>query len=163
KRLEAETGDVNAAVDYAKANLPVDAARVVVMGFSFGGMVATIAASRDHSFAAAIAQAPGALSWGKTQAPRDELLEHADKIRVPLLCMVAENDATTESARKICAQAQTNGAATKLIVYPPFRDPRNQNPAAPGHALFTNLGVSIWQKDVLDFLSNHVAAGAKSH
>src|SRR5215468_1966294 len=46
-RLQAEAGDVLGVVEYAKANLPIDKKRIALMGFSFGGIVTTVAAGRS--------------------------------------------------------------------------------------------------------------------
>jgi len=156
ERLIAEAGDVNAAVDFAKAKLPVDPKRIAMMGYSFGGIVTTIAAGDSQSLAATVIQAPGALNWGKSPELRAALTQSAKKIRVPSWCGAAENDATTESARVICATAKAAGAQTDLKIYPPFEHPTNPNPNAPGHALFSPIGVDLWKADVLAFLAGHI-------
>ena len=152
RRMSEEAADVNAAVEYAKAHLPVDRKRITAIGYSFGGIVTTMAASTSTSFAGVVNQAPGALNWGKSEPLRQALVAAAGKIHVPMLCLVAENDATTESARAICNAAKANGARTNVIIYPPFSNPAAKNPAAPGHALFTFVGVDTWKADVLEFL-----------
>lgn len=155
-RMIAEASDINAAIDYARVSLPVDARRVVMMGYSFGGIVATMAAARTSGIAAVVNQAPGALNWQKSAELRAELTASAKKIRVPMWCGAAENDATTENARVICATAKAAGAATELKIYPPFVHPTNPNPRAPGHALFAPIGVDVWKQDVLEFLARSV-------
>jgi hypothetical protein len=72
-------------------------------------------------------------------------------------CGAAENDATTENARVICATAKAAGAATELKIYPPFVHPTNPNPRAPGHALFAPIGVDVWKQDVLEFLTRYLS------
>ena len=67
-RQQAEAGDVLAAVEYAKASLPIDKKRIVLMGFSFGGIVTTLASSRSSDFVAVVNQAPGALNWKRSPA-----------------------------------------------------------------------------------------------
>ena len=73
-----------------------------------------------------------------------------------MACMAAENDATTESARVICATASAAGAPVEVKIYPPFTHPTNPNPRAPGHALFAPIGADIWKQDLLDFLARYV-------
>jgi dienelactone hydrolase len=155
RRQEAEAADVNAAVDYAKAQLPIDTERIGVIGYSFGGIVTTLAAAGNKSFAAVVNQAPGALNWDRSPLLRQELLSSAEKIKAPMVCMAAKNDATTENVRSICAKARDHGAVTDVIIYPPFKDPRFDNPTAPGHAIFF-YGVDIWQQDVLTFLAKYL-------
>jgi dienelactone hydrolase len=151
QRMKEEAADVNAAVVYARAHLPVDRQRIMTIGYSFGGIVTTLAASESTSFARIVNQAPGALNWNKSEALRQALVAAAGKIRAPMLCMAAENDATTENARALCAAAKANGARVSVKIYPPFTSPR-ANAAAPGHALFAPVGIDIWKADVLAFL-----------
>ena len=155
-RLIAEAGDVNAAVDFARTKLPINPKRIAMMGYSFGGIVTTIAAGSSRSLVAAIIQAPGALNWDKSPELRTALTASAKKIRMPIWCGVAENDATTESARVICATAKAQGAQADVKIYPPFQHPTNPNPRAPGHALFSPIGVDVWKADVLAFLASHI-------
>jgi carboxymethylenebutenolidase len=155
-RLAAEASDVNAAIDDAKANLPVDPKRIVMMGYSFGGIVTTIGASDGGDLAAIVNQAPGALNWDHSPALRAALVAAATKIRAPMWCGAAENDATTDNARAICGAAKAAGAQTELKIYPPFIRANNPNTRAPGHAMFAPIGVDVWKQDVLDFLTKHV-------
>ena len=96
------------------------------MGWSFGGIVSTLAASGSTRFAAVVVQAPGALNWNRSAELREVLTAAAGKIRVPLWCGVAENDATTESARTICAAAKAGGARSVLKIYPTFNSGRER-------------------------------------
>ena len=153
-RLQAETDDALAAVDdaLATAGAKIDRGRMVIMGWSFGGIVSVLGAARDARFKAVVTQAPGALNWDRVPALRDVLLEAAGRIRVPMQCLVAANDATTESAKQICAKARAAGSATSLTVYPPFT-PKQPSDIAPGHLLFGIEGVGLWEKDVLTFVA----------
>jgi dienelactone hydrolase len=153
-RQQAEATDVNAAVEYllARPESAIDRKRVVVVGYSFGGIVTTLAASSSTQYAAVVLQAPGALNWNRSDEMRKRLLEAAGRIRVPMLCAVAENDATTESARQLCAAANRNGAKTALKIYPPFTSGQGRPGNPPGHNLFGRVGASIWAKDLLAFL-----------
>lgn len=157
-RMEDEAADVNAAVEYATAHLSVDPKRIAVIGYSFGGIVTTIAASRSSSFSAIVNQAPGALNWKTSERLRATLVAAAGKIHAPMLCLAAENDATTENAIAVCGAAKAHGGSTNVIIYPPFTDPLATNAAAPGHAIFGAGGVDIWKADVLAFLHENAAA-----
>jgi dienelactone hydrolase len=123
------------------------------MGWSFGGIVTTLAASRSSRFAAVVVQAPGALNWERSEKLREALLRAAGTIRVPLQCVVAQNDATTASAREICSTAASGGARAVLKIYPPFTSGTERPGTPPGHALFGRAGVSVWEKDLLVFLA----------
>lgn len=158
-RLEAEARDVLAAVRYVLASKRqgqgLDAKRVAIMGFSFGGMVTTYAAA-DSIFKAAIVQAPGALTWPSSAEVQSALPQAARRIRIPTWCGVADNDASTESTKRICAAVAANGAATELKIYPAFTPTQLRPGSAPGHALFTPQGVTHWAADVLVFLRRHL-------
>ena len=156
ERQQQEAGDINAAVEYALAQPAnaIDRRRVVIVGYSFGGIVTTLAAGKSDRYAAVVVQAPGALNWQRSEEMRQAMLDAAGRIRVPAWCAVAENDATTDSAREVCARIAANGVTTTLKIYPPFTGgtPRPGNP--PGHALFGARGVAIWKDDVLTFLGS---------
>ena len=155
-RMRAEASDVLAATEYVSKNpaFNVDARRRSMIGYSFGGIVTTLALSGRTEFAGAVIQAPGALNWGRSADLRAALTSAAGKIKIPIQCLVAENDATTESARVVCASAK---GPAELKVYPPFTPVRQLVPgAAPGHALFSPQGLPIWKDDVLAFLDKHV-------
>jgi dienelactone hydrolase len=155
-RMDAEAGDVIAAVDdvLRDPNQRIDAKRVAIMGWSFGGIVTTLAAARGPRFAAVVVQAPGALNWDRSPELRAALTKAATRIVVPIQCAVAENDRTMESARAICKRA--HGTPAELKVYPPFTPTTLRENSAPGHALFSFQGVKIWGPDLLDFLGRHL-------
>ena len=153
RRMQAEAGDVNAAVSYVRgSNRGIDTSRIVIMGWSFGGVVTTLAAGQSSDYAAIVVQAPGALNWDKSAPLRKAMTDAAAKIRVATQCVVAENDATTDSARGVCAAASAAGARTVLKIYPKFESGRERPGNPPGHALFGLFGVEVWSKDLLNFL-----------
>jgi len=159
-RMRAEAGDVNAAVEFIlkHAGPSLDPARLAIVGPSFGGVVTTLAASQSKRYRAVVVQAPGAINWEKSPELRDALTSAAAKLRVPTHCSVAENDATTKSALGICEAAAGAGAKTTLKIYPKFESGRERPGNPPGHALFSPAGVSVWQQDVLDFLTTALTA-----
>jgi dienelactone hydrolase len=151
-RLQAETDDALAALGSAQEeSANIDGRRVAIMGWSFGGIVTVLAAARAERFKAVVTQAPGALNWDRSPALRTALLDAASRIHSPIQCLVAENDATTESAKQICAKAKAAGASASLTVYPAFT-PSQPSDSPPGHLLFGAEGVDRWEKDVLAFL-----------
>lgn len=154
ERQRAEAGDINAAVDFvlSRPNSKIDAKRIINMGFSFGGIVTALSSATGPRYAAVILQAPGALNWPRSAEMRAALTEAAGKIRVPMLCSVAENDLTTESATTLCSAAAAAGAKTIVKIYPPFVSGKERPGNAPGHALFSPPGLDIWRADLLGFL-----------
>jgi dienelactone hydrolase len=157
KRLQAETDDALAALDEAMAanGSRIDRRRTAIMGWSFGGIVSVLGAARKERFMAVVTQAPGALNWDRSPALRETLLDAAGRLHIPVQCLVSENDATTESAKQICAKAKAAGASTSLTVYPAFT-PQQPSDTPPGHLLFGAEGVGLWEKDVLAFLASAV-------
>jgi hypothetical protein len=108
--------------------------------------------ARTPRFAAIVAQAPGSLNWDQSPMLRAALLDAAARIRVPLQCLVAANDATIESAKQVCARAAAGGTSATYKLYPAFTPPSPSNIPA-GHLLFTSDGIQIWEQDVLAFLA----------
>jgi dihydrodipicolinate synthase/N-acetylneuraminate lyase len=94
------------------------------------------------------------LNWNRSEEMRKAMLAAAATIRVPTLCAVAENDATTESARELCAAIRGTGAKTVLTIYPPFTSGQERPGNPPGHNLFSRFGADIWATDLLTFLQN---------
>ena len=102
RRLQEETGDALAAVDdlLSRHSSRLDPL-VAIMGFSAGGVVTVFGAARSGRFAAVVTQASGAFSWPLSPELQRELPPQraASAFRH---CMVAENDTTTESERRVC-------------------------------------------------------------
>ena len=157
-RLQQEADDVIAAAEFAKTLPYVDGTRIGVMGWSFGGIVSVLAASRSSIFRAVVDQAGGALSWDGSPALQRALREAAGQIRAPLLGMVAENDRTTQSVRVVVEEAKKHSGNATLIVYPAFT-PRERSDVAPGHMIFSVQGVALWERDVKEFLGRNLAGG----
>jgi dienelactone hydrolase len=156
QRLSQEADDVVAAADYLARQPFVDPHRIAVMGWSFGGIVTVLAASR-HDFRAAIDQASGALSWKGSPELQAMLKDAATKVRTPLLSMVAVNDATTESVKTI-DHAVPPHIPHKLILYPAFHMPSPPPNIAEGHMIFF-AGIQIWKDDALSWLQQYDGAG----
>jgi dienelactone hydrolase len=155
-RVQEETDDVLAAVEFVKTVPYADTARMGVMGWSFGGITSVFAVSRSSAFRVVVDQAGAALTWERSPAMQGALKEAAGKIRVPLLGMVAKNDRTTESVKAVVREAEKHGAAAKLIVYPAFT-PREATGIAPGHMIFGKEGWRIWEADLKEFLGKYLA------
>jgi len=151
-RLQQEADDVIAAAEFAQTLPDADGSRITVMGWSFGGIVSVLAASRSDVFKVVVDQAGGALSWDGSPALQTALKEAASKIRIPLLGMVAENDRTTKSVKIVVEGAKKHGSRATLIVYPAFKSKENPSGVAPGHMIFSADGALLWESDLKDFL-----------
>lgn len=154
-RLQAETDDVLAAVDYLRTVRYVDAKRLAVMGWSFGGVVTMMATSRSTVFLAAVNQAGAALTWDGNSYMRSALIAAAEKSSTPTLFMVAKNDRTTSSITTLADIFRKRNVPHRLVIYEPFI-PSQVGRAAPGHALFSSQGAGLWEADVIEFLARYL-------
>ena len=155
-RLQAEADDVLAALDYLRTVPFADTQRVGVMGWSFGGVVTMLAASRSTAFVAAVDQAGGALTWDGNAHLRSALIGAAGKSTTPTLFMVAKNDRTTSSITALADIFKNRGVPHRVVIYEPFTPAQGTRVAAPGHALFSAQGASIWEGDVVEFLNRYL-------
>jgi carboxymethylenebutenolidase len=156
-RLQAETDDVLAARDYLLTRSFVDAKRIGVMGWSFGGIVTMFAVSRSNDFVVAVNQAGGALTWDGNADIRNALVAAAEKANTPTLLMVAQNDRTTESITTVAEIYNRRGVPHRALVYEPFVPQGAASDTPPGHRVFSAEGVHVWEKDVLEFLARYLA------
>ena len=159
-RLDEETDDVLAAVDFLRTQVFVDAKRLGVMGWSFGGIVTMFAVSRGNAFAVAVDQAGGALTWNTNSDIRAALTAAAQKSTTPMLLQVAENDRTTESITTVAKILDKRGVPYRMVIYPPFTAGASSSfgTGAPGHMVFAERGMSVWSADALEFLGRYLTA-----
>lgn len=157
-RAEAEANDVLAATAWLRRQSYVQKKRVALLGWSLGGSVTVMAASRGD-YCAAVDQAPAAMSWKSSPEMQVALKKAAGRMRVPLLSMVAENDAGTDSALAVDSAVP---AATPhdRIIYPTFHPATPRAGIPDGHLLFgpASGGIGRWKDDVLRWLAQHCAA-----
>lgn len=156
RRLEAETQDVLAGIDYLRTVPSADTHRMAIMGWSFGGIVTMLAVSHSKAFLAAVDQAGGALTWDSSPELRRALVEAAEKASTPTLFMVAKNDRTTSSVTTLDEIYRNRGVPERLVVYDAFTPARETRIATPGHAVFSEQGAGVWESDVVQFLGRYL-------
>ena len=163
-RVEAETDDVLAAVDYLRTLAFANTKRIGIMGYSLGGIVTMFAVSRSTTFAVAINQAGAAGAWDISAPLRSALIATAEKATTPTLLMVAQNDRGTDSITTLGEIFKKRGVPHRVIVYEPFTPQQASWPGefntAPGHEVFRAQGMPVWEKDVIEFLARYL--GPKS-
>jgi hypothetical protein len=103
-------------------------------------------------------QAGGALTWDANAHLRRALVAAAEKSMTPTLFMVAKNDRTTSSVTTLAEIFKTRNVPHRLVIYEPFTPIEGARFAAPGHALFSEQGMSVWESDVLQFLGRYLGA-----
>ena len=157
-RLQAETDDVLAAIDYLRDIRFIDTTRMGIMGWSFGGIVTMLAISRSTAFLVAVDQAGGALTWDNNAYVRIALIAAAEKAETPTLFMVANNDRTTSSISTLAEIFKKRGIPHQRIIYESFTPTQGYGGGAPGHAVFSAQGVSVWESDVVQFLGRYLSA-----
>ncbi len=167
-RVEAETDDVFAAVDYLRTLPFADTKRIGIMGYSLGGIVTMFAISRSTTFAVAINQAGAAGAWNISAEIRSALIAAAEKATTPALLQVAQNDRTTDSITTLGEIFKKRGVPHRTVIYEPFT-PQPASGAvtvgiplntAPGHEVFRAQGVHVWERDVLEFLARYLDAAS---
>jgi len=159
-RLQAETDDVLAAIEYLRTLRFADTSRMGIMGWSFGGIVTMLAVSRSAAFLVAVNQAGGALAWDGNAHLRGVLIAAAEKAATPTLFMVAKNDRTTLSITTLAEIFKRRGVPHRMLIYEPFTPAQGTRVAAPGHAVFSAQGAGVWESDVVQFLGRYLSASA---
>jgi len=155
-RLQAETDDVLAAVEYLKTVPAADTSRLGIVGWSLGGIVTLFAIARSHGFRAAIDQAGGVLTWRHSSALQEALTAAARAASCPVLLMDAENDAAPEAQPTLSQVMDASRLPHRLIMYPPFTPSAPQPHIAPGHLIFSAEGAQIWGRDATAFLDGYL-------
>jgi dienelactone hydrolase len=147
-RLQAETDDVLASLDYLKTVPFVDTKRLAVAGWSLGGIITMFAISRSDVFRAAVNQAGAALTWNRSPPIRAALEKASREVNTPVFLVVAENDRTTAPITTLAKIFQDRNHPHQVKIYPPFR--------SDGHQIFGQEGLNVWGDDFLNFLRRYL-------
>lgn len=160
-----EVRDQLAGVDWLKAQPFVDADRIAIQGWSYGGYMTlmTILKAPEGTFAAAASGAP-VTDWALydtfyteryMDTPEDNpegyedasVLTHAKKLSTPLLLMhgMADDNVTFDNSTRLMAILQEAGTPFELMTYP------GQRHGIRGEALQTHL-----MKTRMNFLNRHL-------
>jgi dienelactone hydrolase len=141
--------DGMAGIAYLKGRSDVDAARVAVIGHSFGGQLALLEAERDPSLRAVVMFGAATDSWARSPKLRARLLSAVSNVQSPVLLVYAANDYSTAPGRALASELARLGKSHVLRIYPPFGDT-----PAQGHSfLYYDRG---WEADVFRFLDTEL-------
>lgn len=145
-RLDRESDDVVAALDFLQSRPEIQADRIGVMGSSFGGINTLLAAAKTDRFRCAVEFAGAAMNWERTPKLREHMLSAAVSLTRPIFFIQAENDFSTGPTRELSAAMESAGKRVKARVFPPFGLTHWE-----GH-LFERSGTMIWGPEVRRFL-----------
>jgi dienelactone hydrolase len=156
QRLQDETDDVLAAVDYLRSVPPADISRLGIVGWSLGGIVTLFAISRSRGFRAAVDQAGGVLMWRRSPVLQAALRQAARDVTCPVLLVDAQNDAAPEAIPTLSQVMDAAALPHQLMMYPPFTPTAQEAAIAPGHLLFSAEGLPIWGRDTIGFFDTYL-------
>ncbi len=138
--------DVQAAIRYIKTRSDADAKRLVVTGYSYGGIQTLLTAERGLGLRGAVCFAPGAMSWANLRL-RKRLLRAVRDASIPIFLLQAQNDYSVGPSQVLGPVIKAKGPPNDAKLYPAFGTTEND-----GHAGFAMRGEDIWGADVLEFL-----------
>lgn len=142
--------DVTAGLRFLKSLPGVDSRRIAVVGHSFGGQLALLAAERDSSLRAAVTFSAAASSWEGSSEVRERMLRAVRKSTVPIMLLHAANDYSTAPGKAMAAELARLGKPHFLKVYPPVGKTADE-----GHN-FVYTAIAEWEGDVFGFLDQYV-------
>lgn len=155
-RLSAEADDVLAGLSHLQSRGIFDSERVAMIGFSLGGTVSVLAASKaPERFSAVVSQAAG-VGIGRGQMAldmvRDELVRSGRRISSPVLIQHAVNDrlVPVAFARQLSSALASAGKTVRYDELPAVVQP-------DGHLVFVlsaDTNRQYWWPQVNEFVRN---------
>jgi len=149
-RLDRESEDVLAALDFVRGLDRIRSDHIGVMGSSFGGVNTLFAAAKTERFRCAIEFAGAAMNWEIAPSLREKMLEAARKAVPPIFFIQAANDYSTAPTPALAQARKAAGKPVQSAIYPTF----GIN-AEEGHFL-ERSGSVLWGDDVRRFLERHL-------
>jgi len=147
--LDAELGDVRAGLAVLRARSEVDASRIAVVGYSFGGQLALLLAEHDANVRAGVVFGAAAGSWEASPKLRDRLLAAVRRTTAPVFFIHAANDYSVTPGQALDAEMARAGRSHALKLYPAVGSTPKE-----GHD-FIHQRISTWEPDVFAFLDRY--------
>jgi dienelactone hydrolase len=148
KLHEEQLSDQLSGVVFLKTQAFVDANRIGVFGWSFGGIQTMLAVERANAgYRAAVNCAGAAQTWAASSDLQARLTAAARNAVMPVLFMQAQNDYSLTALQVLSEEMRKAGKPYEVKVFPAFGS-SNQD----GHN-FCAQGAGVWGADVFDFLS----------
>ncbi|MEQ5789404.1 dienelactone hydrolase family protein [Erythrobacter sp. NFXS35] len=138
--------DVAAAIAMAASHPEIDPERIFLIGNSFGGVLAMLAAERDLGLKGAADFAGSAMNWEQSAIFRQRMREAARKARIPVFLGQAANDFSTQPTSELAEEFSASGKPYRAKIFPAF----GIGPV-DGHG-FGITGVDYWFEEVMAFL-----------
>jgi dienelactone hydrolase len=145
-RLDRESDDVVATLDFLHDLPEIQADHVGVLGSSFGGINTLLAASKTDRFRCAVEFAGAAMNWERTPRLREAMIAAAQKLTQPIFFIQAENDFSIGPTLELAAALEDTDKVVRATVFPAFGLSHWE-----GH-LFERNGTMIWGPEVRRFL-----------
>jgi dipeptidyl aminopeptidase/acylaminoacyl peptidase len=142
--------DVMAALAFLKAAAAINPKRIAIVGHSFGGQLALLAAERDNSVRAAVTFAAAAGSWEHSPELRERLRSAVERTVAPMMLIQAANDYSTAPSQELADELRSFHKSYVLKIYPTIG-----RTADDGHN-FLYLAIPQWEHDVFTFLDENV-------
>jgi dienelactone hydrolase len=146
KLHEVQLQDQLAALAYLKSLPFVDQDRLVVMGYSFGGIQTMLAVERRLGYRVAVNCSGAAQTWNRSPDLQRRLISAARNATIPIYFLQAQNDYDLTPNRILSEQVKTSGQRVESRVYPTYGFGPGE-----GHG-FCRRGVNIWGPDVVKFI-----------
>ena len=145
-RLESESDDVAAAVDYVAQHPDIDAERIAVMGSSFGGTVTLWASTKSSQIRCAVDFAGASINWDHTPQLRQAMMDATRRIQCPIYFVQAANDYSVGPTVQLGGLGDEVAQPIFSKVFPAFGLSQDE-----GH-YFERDGSLIWGPEVRAFI-----------
>jgi dienelactone hydrolase len=138
--------DLAAAIALAASHPEIDRGRIFVIGNSFGGVLAMLAAERGLGLKGAADFAGSAMNWEGSALFRERMREAASNARIPVFLGQAANDFSTLPTSELAEELAASGKSYRARIFPVY----GIGPV-DGHGFGIN-GVDFWFEEVMAFL-----------